>query len=154
MKKFFVFIFSLFILVGCKGVDVNVDPTQALLTPAISEEKNIMQIMEEYSSSVIKDFTQDYDLPLDSINYSYDSENDRHVFDLERSSENGVKAHYINDKLDKSNTQRVSKGEPISEEILKNMDKIYDRALEDFNKKYEGQKNIHFRYWRDRKSVV
>lgn len=149
MKKFFVFIMSIFLLVGCKGVDVNVDPTQAALTPAVSKENIIMDKMEEYSNAVIKDFTQDYGLPLDSINYSYDGENDKHNFELLSNSENGVRAKYTNDSQDESHTRRISsKGEPIPKEILKNMDKIYDRALEDYNKKYENQENIHFKHWR------
>lgn len=148
MKKFFVFIMGLFLLVGCKSVDVNVESTQAVQTPVVSEENNIMDKMEEYSNSVVKDFTQDYELPLDSISYSYDSDNDEHKFKLEHNSENGVSANYTNDRFDKSHTKRISsKSKPITEEILKNMDKIFQRALEDFNKKYEAQDNIHFRHW-------
>lgn len=148
MKKLFVFIMSIFLLVGCKGINVNVDETQAPLTPAVSKENNIMDKMEEYSKAVIKDFTKDYEQPLNSINYSYDVENDEHNFELENHFENGMWSRYINDKLDETKPKSIdTENEPIPEEILKNMDKIYKRALEDFNKKYENQKNIHFRYW-------
>ncbi len=148
MKKFFVSMMILALLTGCSGVNINNNSTEVISKAVESEEKNTMNNMKDFTNSVVKDFTQDYSLPLDSIIYSYNEENDKHDFKLKHDSQNGVESHYINDKFDKSKTIRVSsKGEAIPEEILKNMDKIFDRAFEDFNKKFNQQKNIHFKHW-------
>ncbi|WP_300410869.1 hypothetical protein, partial [Lagierella sp.] len=158
MKKIFIIILSLIFLAGCGGVDLNkessdrpVDEIKETTTEEVSDSEEkignpTLEKMKKYTKDVVKDYTQDYTLPLDSIHYTY--KDTSHIHELEHKSAQGSTAKAKNGVITDRKYMRLTEGgKPLTEKILKDMDKIFDRAIVDFEKKYPGEDDLHFLSW-------
>ena len=131
-----------------RPVDEITEPTS---TEEVGESREkignpTLDKMKKYNQEVVKSFTQDYTLPLDLINYRY--KDNIHIHELEHRSEQGSVATAKNGRITDQKFLRLSGNkEPLTEAILKDMDKIFDRAIVDFEKKYPGEEDLHFLSW-------